>query len=78
MARNATEEINWKPRNLRKRDARARMAQLQRSLPFGVHELFATEPARVESAADPGSGARPKRTEPAVLLWEPRPQGGGC
>lgn len=78
MARNALEEINWKPRSLRKRDARARLAHLQQSVALGVRELFATETVRLESAAEPGSGPSAKRAEHAVLLWEPRSQGGGC
>ncbi len=71
MARNATEEMAWKPRRLRKEDVQARVAHLQKNLPHVVREVFAGDESRVEPVSS--APAHPKKKSKfAVLLWEPR------
>lgn len=75
MARSAKEEIAWKPRRQRRLDVQARVAHLQKNLPHVVREVFAGDESRVESVADePAKQA--KKSKFAVLLWEPRSEGG--
>jgi hypothetical protein len=76
MARNAIEEMAWKPRRLRKQDVEARIAHLQRNLPPVVREVFVGDESRVEPVpAEPGPAPAPKKSKFAVLLWEPRGDG---
>lgn len=78
MARNAKEEMAWKPRRLRKQDIEARVAHLQKNLPPVVREVFGADDARlgVETAAVANEAKQPaapkKKSKFAVLLWEPR------
>ena len=51
MARNAKEEMTWKPRRLRKQDIEARVAHLQKNLPHVVREVFAYWPALIAKSA---------------------------
>lgn len=71
MARNAKEEMPWKPRRLRKEDMEARVAHLQKNLPHVVREVFASdEQSAPLPAAKPVKA--PKKSKHAVLHWEPR------
>lgn len=78
MARNAKEEMAWKPRRLRKEDVQARVAHLQKNLPHVVREVFGADDARMgtETATVTGEAKQPaapkKKSKFAVLLWEPR------
>ena len=76
MARNAKEEMAWKPRRLRKQDIEARVAHLQKNLPHVVREVFSAEAGRAEPAPQTKLPAKPKKSKFAVLLWEPRSEGG--
>ena len=71
MARNAKEEMAWKPRRLRKQDIEARVAHLQRNLPSVVRDVFAGDESRVAPVPAESPDA-PKKSKFAVLLWEPR------
>ena len=75
MARSAKEEIEWKPRRQRRLDVQARVAHLQKNLPHIVREVFAGDESRVEQVADEPA-QQPKKSKFAVLLWEPRSEGG--
>jgi|LauGreDrversion4_2_1035121.scaffolds.fasta_scaffold2110632_2 hypothetical protein len=80
MARNAKEEMAWKPRRLRKLDVLARVAHLQRNLPTMVQEVFAASEARTSTEPDPLTAeTRPSpgshQSQYAALLWEPRWEG---
>jgi hypothetical protein len=77
MARNAKEEMAWKPRRLRTEDVQARVAHLQRNLPPVVQEVFGGEGPRAGVQAqgiEPESNpVKPKKKSKfAVLHWEPR------
>ena len=76
MSRSAQEKLDWKPRRLRKQDAQARGAHLQKSLPQVVRDVFAGDESRVE-AVPPEPAEQPKKSKFAGLLWEPREGGGG-
>ena len=75
MARSAKEEIAWKPRRQRRLDVQARVAHLQKNLPHVVREVFAGDESRVEAVAEEAV-KQPKKSKFAVLLWEPRTDGG--
>jgi|GEM_PF-1310800 len=82
MARNAKEEMAWKPRRLRTEDVQARVAHLQRNLPPVVQEVFGGEETRAGGLAkgveQPPNPVTPKKKSKfAVLLWEPRGDGAG-
>jgi hypothetical protein len=77
MARNAKEEMAWKPRRLRTEDVQARVAHLQRNLPPVVQEVFGGEETRAGGLAkgveqQPNPVTPKKKSKFAVLLWEPR------
>jgi hypothetical protein len=77
MARNAKEEMAWKPRRLRKQDIEARVAHLQRNLPPVVREVFGGDEANAgaqttATAHETKPAAPKKKSKFAVLLWEPR------
>ncbi len=77
MARIHSEEMSWKPRRLRKHEIQARVAHLQKNLPQVVREVFAAETKRAARDAQNGDRTPPKKSEHAVLLWEPRSETGG-
>lgn len=66
----------WKPRRLRKQDIEARVAHLQRNLPHVVREVFGAEAGHAEKASQTKHSVKPKKSKFAVLLWEPRSEGG--
>ena len=75
MARSAQEEMAWKPRRQRRLDVQARVAHLQKNLPSVVRDVFAGDESRVEQVAEEPK-KEPKKSKFAVLLWEPRSEGG--